>query len=290
MKILITGGSGLVGKALSAALNKLGHEVCILTRKKRGTPDAKEFLWHEHFIEEGALENVDALVHLAGESIAVGRWTKHRKQKIISSRVDSLQFITDRISGCPVLVGASGTGFYGHDRGEEALSEESEKGTGFLAQCCELWEAGEKAFAKRHNSRLTIIRTAMVLSAKGGALPKMAAPFKYGLGVNLGTGNQWLSWIHLDDLVKLYVAAITDSSINGIVNGVAESPIRYADFNQALSKVFRKRIILPNVPSFLVKAALGEMSALVLGSLRVTSNRNQKYKYPNLDSALAQTY
>jgi uncharacterized protein (TIGR01777 family) len=290
MKILITGGSGLVGKKLSFRLNELGHEVCILTRKKRGLNSVKEYLWTDSFIEAGALDNVDAVVHLAGESIAGGRWTKRRKKKIIESRTETLRLIAENIPSCPILIGASGTGFYGGDRGEETLTEESSLGEGFLAQCCELWENEEMAFAEKHGSRLVIIRTGLVLSENGGALPKMAAPFKYGLGSNLGSGEQWVSWIHADDLVNLYITALTDSSVSGIINGVSNSPIRHTAFNKVLAKVLNKSIFLPAIPKFLVKAALGEMSVLLLGSVKAVSNRNLEMKFPTLDLALNDIY
>lgn len=290
MKILITGGSGLVGNMLSFRLNQLGHEVCILTRKKRGLNSVKEFLWNESFIEEEALNNVDAVVHLAGESIAGGRWTKRRKKRIIDSRTETLRLISEKISSCPLLIGASGTGFYGGERGEETLTENSSLGEGFLAHCCELWEAEEKAFAEKHGSRLVIIRTGLVLSEMGGALPKMTAPFKYGLGSNLGSGEQWLSWIHIDDLVNLYITALSDSSVSGIINGVSNSPVRHAEFNKVLASTLNKRIFFPDVPAFLVKAALGEMSVLLLGSVKAISNRALDLKFPKLEEALSNIY
>jgi uncharacterized protein (TIGR01777 family) len=290
MVVLITGGSGFIGRKLSSSLAEEGHEVRILTRKKRSIPNVKEFFWSDDDIEDGALDGIDALIHLAGESIAGGRWTKRRKTEIIESRTKTLRLLSGKIVKCPILIGASGVGFYGGDRGEELLTENSSSGQDFLAQCCQLWEAEERAFADRHSSRLVIIRTGVVLDEKQGALPKMAAPIQYGFGANLGSGKQWISWIHVDDLINIYKKALADSAVLGIINAVSPSPIRHSEFNKLVAKKLNRGILLLGIPTFILNMALGEMSVLVLGSTKVESNCRQEWKYPTLDKALDEIY
>lgn len=286
MRILITGGSGLVGSQLSERLHQLGHEVLILTRKKKNRPNVTEFSWDE----AEKIGSVDALVHLAGASIAGGRWTKARKKKIISSRVDSLRLLSEKLENCPVIVGASASGYYGGDRGEEFLQENSSNGDDFLAYCCKLWEEEEQAFAKKHQSRLTIIRTGLVLSGKGGALPLMALPTRFYLGADLGTGKQWVSWIHLDDLVAMYVQAITDATVSGVYNGCTQRPVRFSDFNSQLADSLGRKIWLPKIPSVLLKLALGGMSVLLLGSLKLNTRWEKAFRFPELEEALGEIY
>lgn len=290
MKILIAGGSGLIGRNLSKRLCEMGNEVGILTRKKKGTLYGTEYLWGNDFIEPQALENVDAVVHLAGEGIANGRWTKRRKQRIIESRVNTLRLLKDSLKQCSILVGASGTGIYGGERGEELINENSTFGTDFLAECCQLWEKEEISFAEKFQSKLTIIRTGLVLSGDGGALPKMALPVKFFAGANLGTGKQWLSWIHLDDLVDIYIKALTVPSFSGIVNGVSSHAVRHSEFNHTLAKVLHRKILIPNIPSPLVKTALGEMSVMLLGSLKVESTKKFSLQYTSLEEAFGEIY
>ena len=286
MRILITGGSGLVGKALSERLNHLGHEVVILTRKKRNLPLVTEFLWDE----TAEIDSVDAVVHLAGESIAGGRWTKARKQKIIDSRIQTLRLLSEKIKTCKVLVGASASGYYGGNRDEEILEESSDNGNDFLAQCCQLWEAEEQAFSEKMHSKLVIIRTGLVLSDQGGALPLMAMPTRYYLGADLGSGKQWVSWIHIDDLVEMYVQAITDDTIAGVFNAVTPQPVRFSAFNQQLAKSLNRKIILPHIPSFLLRIVLGEMAVLLTGSLKMKTRWPGIFQYPDIAGALNDIY
>lgn len=286
MRILITGGSGLVGKALSERLNHLGHEVVILTRKRRNLPFVTEFLWDE--IAE--IDSVDAVVHLAGESIAGGRWTKARKQKIIDSRIQTLRLLSEKIKTCKVLVGASASGYYGGNRDEEILEESSDNGNDFLAQCCQLWEAEEQAFSEKMHSKLVIIRTGLVLSDQGGALPLMAMPTRYYLGADLGSGKQWVSWIHIDDLVEMYVQAITDDTVEGIYNGCTHKTVRFTDFNRQLADCLGRKIWLPGIPKGVLKLALGDMSVLLLGSLNMKTRWPKPFRYPDIAGALNVIY
>ncbi|MCA0365403.1 MAG: TIGR01777 family oxidoreductase [Bacteroidetes bacterium] len=291
MIILITGGGGLIGRALANKLQRAGHEVRILSRSKRQSADLKYFRWDykKDFLEAGALDGVEVLVHLAGEGIADKRWNQNRKREIIDSRVESLKFLEKHApKTLKTLVGGSAIGFYGGNTDAIINDEDSVNGSDFMAQTCYLWEKSELDFAEKHKLRLAIIRTGIVLDKKGGALPKIALPVKYNFGSPLGTGNQWMSWIHIEDLVSMFYESIVNPEISGIYNGVAPEAVTNRNFTQILAEVLNKRIWLPAVPKFLLKILLGEMSVVVTGSSHVKNCRVilKNFKFPNLKAAL----
>ena len=233
-----------------------------------------------------------AVVHLAGENIAAGRWTPARKAEIRRSRVDGTRNLCEVLARLPhppkVLVSASAIGLYG-DRGAEILTEESAAGTGFLAEVCREWEAAA-APAARVGIRVVNLRFGMVLSPTGGALKKMLLPFKLGMGGRIGSGEQFTSWIALDDVIGAIHHVLCEESVRGAVNAVAPEPASNADFTRTLARVLRRPTLLP-LPAFAARLALGEMAdALLLGGARVMPARLQasgyRFRFPDLESAL----
>jgi uncharacterized protein (TIGR01777 family) len=238
MKVLIAGGSGLVGTALTISLRRDGHPVSRMVRPGSQTAPG-DVPWNplSASVDVPAMEGFDAVVHLSGASIGGGRWTARRKQVLRSSRVDSTRVLVDALTHLKqpprVFVCASATGFYG-DRGDEVLTESSGNGNDFLSILCRAWE-GEAARAAASGIRTVIMRFGIVLSVDGGALPRMLTPFRFGAGGRLGSGKQWMSWIALDDVVRVLRAAIDDANWNGPVNLVAPEPVRNAEFTRVLA-------------------------------------------------------
>jgi uncharacterized protein len=290
MKVLITGGSGLIGKALTKRLISEGHQVNILTRKITHKSAAKEFLWDNKTLDIQAFEGVEVLVHLAGAGIADKKWTTERKKEIIDSRVKSLELIAEKYSGATLkaIVGSSAIGFYGGDSGEIDNDENSPNGTDFMADCCLKWEKAEEDFAKKTNLRLVKIRTGVVLDPEDGALPQIILPIKYYAGSPIGSGKQWMSWIHIDDIVEIFYRSIINENISGIINGVAPNPVRNRDFTKLAAEILHRKILLPNVPAFVLKMILGEMSVIILGSSRVHNKKMLSFglKYEYLEDAI----
>jgi len=291
MRIAVTGSRGLVGSALVAFLAAGGHEVLRLVRASSGGGDVQ---WDptEGIKDFSRLEGVDAVVHLAGENIAAGRWTQHRKDEIRRSRVEGTRRLCEslaRLSRRPkVLVSASAIGLYG-DRGDEVLSEDSAPGKDFLAQVCQGWEAATES-ASRAGTRVVHLRFGMILSSAGGALKKMLLPFRLGAGGRMGGGSQYVSWIAIDDAIGAIQHAVCTDSLKGAVNGVAPAPVSNAEFTRVLARVLSRPAVFP-LPAFAAKLALGEMAdALLLASQRVMPVRLQtsgyRFRYPGLESAL----
>jgi len=253
-----------VGSALVSSLQSAGHEVVRLKRPEQWDPDSGT-------IDSSVLSGSDAVVHLAGENIASGKWTAARKQRIHDSRVNGTKLIAETISRIDppprVLVSASATGYYGN-RGSEVLREESPSGRGFLSEVCRQWEAQTGA-ATRKGVRVVHLRTGLVLSTHGGALGKMLLPFKLGLGGKIGSGNQYWSWISLDDVCGVIVHCIQAAGLHGPVNTVSPSPVTNLEFTKTLGRVLGRPTVFP-LPAFAARLAFGEMAdALLLSSARV---------------------
>ncbi|MFZ3217600.1 MAG: TIGR01777 family oxidoreductase [Candidatus Acidiferrales bacterium] len=293
MKVLISGGSGLVGTALSNALRADSHIVAHLVRPG-GTAARGDVGWNPLTaqVDLQAMEGYDAVVHLSGASIAGGRWTAKRKAILRSSRVDSTRVLVDALAHLKqaprVFVCASATGYYGN-RGDEVLTESSGHGSDFLALLCRAWE-GEAGRAASGGMRTVIARFGIVLSTEGGALAHMLTPFRMGAGGRLGSGRQWMSWIALEDAVRVLRAAMDDTRWTGPVNLVAPEPVRNSDFTRVLASVLHRPAILP-APGIALRLALGEMAgALLLASQRVQPERLIKggfaFRYENLEAAL----
>jgi uncharacterized protein (TIGR01777 family) len=264
MKIAMTGSGGLIGAPLVALFERGGHEVVRLKRPHDWDPETQT-------TDVAAFSGVDAVVHLAGENIASGRWTAARKLRIHESRVKGTRLIAEticRLTHPPqVMVSASAIGYYG-DRGSEILREESPAGTGFLADVCRAWESATDP-ATRKGIRVVHLRTGLVLSSTGGAMGKMLLPFKLGVGGKIGSGKQYWSWISLDDVCGAIVHCIQAPGLHGPVNVVSPSPVTNLEFTRTLGKVLGRPVIFP-LPGFAARLALGEMAdALLLASARV---------------------
>ena len=293
MKILVSGSHGLVGKALMRSLTDDGHEVVRLVRGERsfGSPEV-EWQPDQGRIDTEHLEGFDVVVHLAGESVASGRWTKEKKRAIRDSRVKGTLLLSEslaRLSQPPsVFITASATGYYG-DRGDELLNEKSPPGIGFLPDVCINWE-GATAPAVEKGIRTVYARFGIILDAKGGALPKMLTPFRMGIGGRLGDGKQWMSWIALSDVIRALKFLIADTSTRGPVNFVSPSPVTNAEFTKILGRVLSRPTLLP-VPAFGARLAFGEMAdELLLASQKVEpavlADRGFLYTWPTLEPAL----
>ncbi len=296
MKILVTGATGLIGRSLSRALAGEGHTIVGLSRSPERAPRLAVAEMHKWEPQAGpppeqALNGVEAVVHLAGEPIAARRWTDEQKKQIRDSRVISTRNLVSgfRSMGAKpaALISGSAIGFYG-DRGDEKLYEQSPAGRGFMSEVCQAWES-ESEQASRLGMRVVEVRTGVVLSTEGGALQKMLTPFKFGVGGPIGSGRQWFPWIHIDDIVGIFRHTLLASSLNGPVNGTAPEPVTNADFTKQLGRALHRPAFLP-VPEFGLRALMGEMSEILLGSQRVIPQvaLESKYEfiYPTLGSAL----
>jgi uncharacterized protein (TIGR01777 family) len=300
MKILVTGSTGLVGTALVSALARDGHTVCRMLRPPSvlagGAPSAAQgknegfdVAWNPATGElGGAGVGADAVVNLAGASIAGGRWTKERKALLHSSRIDTTRALVNalaKMNARPrVLVSASAIGYYGN-RGEEVLTEESKPGTDFLSGLAREWE-GEALKAEALGIRVVLARFGIILARHGGALAKMLLPFKLGAGGRLGSGKQWMSWITLEDVTGIIRCAIENGAVRGAVNVVAPQPAQNTEFTKALAKALHRPALFP-APAFALRLALGEMAdALLLSSQRVSPQKLQQLGYTFLHADL----
>ena len=291
MRVAVTGATGLVGTALTELLKNEGWNVSRIVRQNKS--QAADVLWNPEsgVIDIGGLENHDAVIHLAGENIASGRWTPARKERIRDSRVKGTQLLAQTLAKLKtppkVLVSASAIGYYG-DRSAEIMTEQSPAGVGFLPEVCQAWErATEPAAAK--GIRVACMRTGIVLSTRGGALAKMLPPFRLGAGGNLGSGGQYMSWISLRDLCRAFVFTLHGDSLTGPVNAVAPTPVTNAEFTKALGGALHRPTLCP-VPAFGARLAFGEMAdALLLASTRVVPKRLQDSGFQFDDSDLRQT-
>jgi uncharacterized protein (TIGR01777 family) len=296
MKILVTGSSGLVGTALASALASGGHTVCRLVRQQsaggEGERDGFAVAWNPATGElGGAGVGADAVVNLAGASIADGRWTTERKALLRSSRIDTTRALVEALAKMnarpSVLVSASAIGYYG-DRGGETLTEKNHPGADFLAGLAQEWEA-EALKAEALGIRVVLARFGIILAREGGALPKMILPFKIGIGGKLGSGQQWMSWVTLEDVVGILRFAIENASLRGAINVVSPQPLQNAEFTKVLAKAMRRPAFFP-APAFALRLALGEMAdALLLSSQRVLPQALEKLGYRFLHSDLSPT-
>jgi hypothetical protein len=297
MKIIVTGSSGLIGSALVASLLARGDEVTRLVREKSEAAragGAREVLWSPSRGELNAaeLEGHDAAIHLAGDPIAEGRWTDEKKRRILESRVQGTTLLAETLAKLKtpprVLLTASAVGYYG-DRGAEVLTETSTAGADFLASVCREWEASAEA-AQAARIRVVHLRFGVVLSGAGGALTKMLTPFKMGVGGKIGSGEQYMSWIALDDAVGAILHALAHAELAGAVNVVAPRAVTNAEFTKTLGGVLGRPTIFA-VPAFAARLAFGEMAdAALLASQRAEPAQlkatSYHFKYPELESAL----
>jgi uncharacterized protein (TIGR01777 family) len=293
MKILVTGSSGLVGTALGQTLAKAGHTVCRLVRPQsaagEGANEGFAVAWDPWTGElGGAGVGADAVVNLAGASIADGRWTAQRKEQLRTSRIDTTRALVNALAKMnarpSVLISASAIGIYGN-RGNETLTEDSKPGTDFLAGLAQEWEA-EALKAEALGIRVVLARFGIILAREGGALPKMMLPFKFGAGGKLGSGQQWMSWVALEDVVGILRFAIENNSARGPINIASPQPVQNAEFTKVLAKALHRPALFP-AQAFALRLALGEMAdALLLSSQRVAPQALEKLGYRFLHSDL----
>jgi len=297
MKILICGATGLIGSALTELCLQENHEVHYLTTRKSKIAQSdnhKGFYWNpaEGEIDLACFHDVDAIVNLSGANIAK-RWTEAYKEEIMNSRIDTANVIFKALRNMEnhivkQYVSASGTAIYPSSLTENYTEDTTQESTDFLGSVVKQWELHANQF-KSLEIPVTIIRTGLVFSSKGGALVEMAKPVKYGVGAALGSGKQWQSWIHLDDISRVYLHVLTNK-ITGIFNGVSPNPTTNKLLTKEIATVLKKPFFLPNVPKFMMKLILGEMSMLLFSSQKVASkkieNTGFKFSFPELTSAL----
>lgn len=296
-KVLVTGGTGAVGSHLIPALIKAGYEVNVVGRASsaRLPEGANYFQWDlaKHTMPTQCLEGVDHIVHLAGAGIADQRWTEQRKRIILDSRTVPLLLIRKTLremkKTVSTVVSASGIGYYGANTSDKVFIEDAEPASDFLGTTCTAWEDAVSYLADGADREVRL-RTGVVLMQEDGALPKLVAPAKFGMGAPLGTGNQWMPWIHIDDLVALYIKAIECKQMSGSYNAVAPDQLRNQDFVRMINSILNRPNLAPKVPAIALKALLGEMAQLLTEGSRVSAKKileaGFRFKYPEARPAL----
>ena len=296
--ILLTGATGMLGKELIKSLLETGYQVSILSRKPTELSKVKVFLWNvdKNEIDARCLEGVDTIIHLAGENIAKEKWTEKRKKEIIDSRVLSARLLFDTLTANPNqvknFISAAAVGYYGN-RAEEILTEESHAGKDFMADCCTQWEKAADQF-KTLGLRVVKIRTGVVLSKEDGALPQMSVPVKLFVGAPLGTGKQWMPWIHHRDMTQIYMHTLKDESLEGTYNACAPFPVTNKTLTKAIAKQLQRPVWPFSVPEAVMKLILGEMSAVVLNSTNTSAQKLLStgfiFSFTQLEDALSDIY
>jgi hypothetical protein len=291
MRITLTGATGFIGRHLIEALRARGDELTVLTRSPRAGTNPRYLAWDANSVPPAEALRADAIFHLAGESVAQ-RWTAEVKRRIRSSRVDSTRALVRGLLEAParprVLISMSAIGIYG-SRGNEVLSESSPPGAGFLEDTCVEWEREAQRAAADSGLRVVTPRIGIVLGRDGGALGKMLTPFRAGVGGRLGSGEQWMSWVHTDDVVGLLLFALDNPVVRGPLNATAPSPVRNAEFTKELARVLNRPALFP-VPVFALKLIFGEMANVLISSARVKPEAaigaGYAFRFPLLGPAL----
>ena len=293
MKILITGGTGFIGRTLCHRLLDSGHELIVLSRR----PDQVTKLCGESVTAISKLDDlsaeeiIDAIINLSGEGIADRLWTKKRKQKLLDSRINItkqlIAYVAKARQKPSVMISGSAVGYYGSN-GESGLGETTDNHDDFARQLCKQWEEAAES-VKEHGVRLCILRTGLVIGRDGGFVKRMLLPFKLGLGGRLGSGQQWMSWIHKEDLISIIETLLNTSELEGNFNATSPQPVTNAEFTACLANNLHRPAIFP-VPAIVLKLLLGEMSGLLLGGQKVLPDRlieqEFSFQYKSLDSAL----
>jgi len=291
--VLITGANGMLARYFAKQLST-EYSIRYLTRNV--TKD-NEYLWDlkDKYIDSKGLMGVNYIIHLAGSSIAEKRWSKKRKQTILSSRVDSGRLILEELKKHHItidaFISASAIGYYGTRTTETIFNEESPQGNDFLSDVCSKWENTAKLFTSENIAdRVSVVRCGIILSKNGGALKQIVKPIKYGIGSGIGKGNQYIPWIHIDDLCDIFKFIIENKHISGIYNAVSPEHITNIELVKKIAKILNRKIIFPNIPGFIIKGILGERSVLLLQGSRVSSDsiikKGFNFKYNNLSKAL----
>ena len=296
--VLVTGAKGLIGKHLTRALLAKGFRVSHLSRTAGDDKDVQTYLWDVDAdkIDEKCINGVDVILHLAGAGIADKKWTAARKKELTESRTKSVGMICDLIKNKPnkvnAIISAAAIGYYG-DRGGDLMTEDCPPGEGFLPECCVAWENAVDE-GKALGMRVVKFRTGVVLDKEDGALPQMARPVNLFAGAPLGNGKQWIPWIHIQDVVDMYLYAIENEKLQGVFNMAAPLPVTNKQLMQAIAKQLHKPLWPINVPPFVFKLLMGEMSTIILGSTKVSPQKIEeagfRFKYPELQGALKNIY
>jgi uncharacterized protein (TIGR01777 family) len=296
-KVLITGGTGLIGTHLSRKLQENGYEVALLSRTKRNENKLNTYIWdyNKNEIDKEAINTSDFIIHLAGVNLGERRWTSKRKQLIFDSRIKSAELIYTNLDKenhkLRAFITASATGYYGAITSDNIFSETELPADDFLGQTCNKWEQVADRFSEI-SIRAVKIRTGVVLAKQGGALSKMVIPIKFGIGPVMGDGNQYLPWIHIDDLCSIYFKAIEDTKMIGAFNAVAPEHITNRQFMETIPGKLVKPFWFPKIPPAIIKVILGNMSEMILNGSRISSEKIRNtgfvFKYPKLESALQQ--
>jgi uncharacterized protein len=296
MNVLVTGGTGVVGQRLAVILQNQGHQVAVLSREKRPPhAGATTYQWDvaRGYLDPAALAWATHVVHLAGAGVADQRWTEARKKEILESRTHSTRLLAKSLQAHPnqvqAVVSASAIGIYGHDTGPARLDENSPATREFLSEVVKAWEAEADGIAAA-GYRTVKLRIGIVLSHYGGALEKMAQPVRLYTGAALGTGQQWVSWIHVDDLCRMIIYGLENPGLHGVYNAVGPQPATNEQMTRAIAKVLHRPVLPINVPGFALRLALGPMAELVLGGSHVSAAKIQAtgfpFKFPELGLAL----
>ncbi|MFY0687726.1 MAG: TIGR01777 family oxidoreductase [Cyclobacteriaceae bacterium] len=294
-KILITGGTGLIGMNLSKVLLTKGYEVIHLSRN----PSSSQFQQYHWNIEDGSIEpkalDADIIVHLAGEGLADSRWTKKKKRAIYNSRILSTRLLYESFKNSKRLkhfISSSAIGYYGMDTGSKLVDESTGPGNDYVSNVVVDWEQEADNF-NRNGIKTTKIRTGVVLDKHGGALPRLSMPIRWGVGSPLGTGDQYVSWIHISDLIEIFIQVI-ENEYEGIYNAVAPNPVTNRELTKKIAQLLKRPLFLPAVPGVFLKLVLGEMSAMILGGNNVKPKnllkQDFKFEYPQLTDALKSIY
>ena len=298
MNILLTGGTGFLGKHLITHFQEDGNALSVLSRSPLNTKNVKSFYWNpaEAKIDEQALQESECIIHLAGASLAEGRWTGERKREIIDSRVKSGELLFEQLKrnkySVRTFISASGVGIYGNT-GNEWRDESAVPSNDFIGEVCKKWEEVANKIASL-GIRVVILRIGIVLAIDGGALPVLAKPVNFFAGAALGSGHQYMSWIHIHDLCRIFLQASKDDFMQGVYNAVAPKPKTNAEFTKALALVLRKPLFLPHVPAFALRFLLGEKASIVLDGQRASSKKIMstgfQFQFAQLNEALKNIY
>ena len=293
--VLITGGTGLVGARLTELLKENGYQVRYLSRSSGSKNGVQAYAWDvdKQTIDKSAFDEITHIIHLAGAGVADEKWTAKRKKEILESRTKSTQLIYETLKSInhhvETFISASAIGYYGWDTGGVWVKEGSRFGDDFLATVTKAWEEKVDLFEEL-KIRTAKLRIGIVFSGKGAALKELARPVKFGLGAALGKGDQYMSWIHVDDLCNMFIHAIENKEVHGVYNAVGPNPETNKHITKEIGKVLKRPIWLPNVPGFVLKLMLGQRAAMILGGSRVSSEKIEstgfKFRFPNLIDAL----
>lgn len=294
-KVLVTGGTGSIGRLLCNFLTEKGYEVSVLSRRRSTNSKYKTYLWNykEDFIEEEAILNCDYIIHMAGAGIADKRWTSRRKKEIIDSRVQTSTLLYKTLlnhkNKVKCFISASGAGYYGQLTSDKTFVETDPPGSDFIGQTCQQWEAAVNQI-KTLKIRTVNLRIGMVLMKNGGAIEKMAKPFELGLGTVLGNGNQIMPWIQVNDLQRIILQAMINEDMNGPYNSCSPETTNNLEFTKTLANSFHKKLWLPHTPAWLLKIILGQRSILLTDGSKLSSKKLLStgfvFNYPGLQDAL----